>query len=302
MIDVSVYHDESKEGGYWHGLLIVPATSRGELLDWLREARRRSRYPDPLGIKNCSPSKRRRITCLSSWISAGVGSLPRHGSVPICLGPIVEPGRGHRRSPFRNPRPLNVKLGALHSPDGFASMMGIWADVVETTLRIALKGVLHYQDLSSEGQALNVRSLILDGDRHYNRSLDESRVLGRLRNELRGGITIADDASIVPLSSDHRREPAHYDDSQFLQLADCLIGGVRLLATEPSHHLVVGGNLEPLRAVMDRFSEGPARMLNSRFGTNFSATSFAITPGGQFEFAPVVCGWPDEPEQLQLGF
>jgi hypothetical protein len=301
MIDVSVYHDESKEGGYWHGLLIVPNTSRADLLGWLSEARRRSKYSDPLGIKNCNPSKTRRIACVSSWISAGVGSLLRHGTIPVDLGPVLEPGRGHRREPFLSPRPLNVKFGALHSPDGFASMGGPWTDLVETTLRIALKGLLHYQDLSS-AEPLNIKSLILDGNRHYNRSLDEARVLGRLRGQLRSSITIADDARIVPLSSDHRCEPAAYGESQLLQLADCLIGGVRLLATDPSHHLVARGCLAPLRAIMDRFGAGTARMLNSRFGTNFTANSFGLTPEGEFEFSPVRCCQAEESEQLTLGF
>jgi hypothetical protein len=202
----------------------------------------------------------------------------------------------------QTPIPLNLKFGALHSPDGFALMGGTWTERVEITLRIALKGILHYQSVAGEREELNVVSLILDGDRHYSRSLDRTRVLDRLRSELREGISISPDAAILALSSDHRRAAGQYDNSQFLQLTDCLVGGVRLLVTEPTHHLVAGGRLEPLRAIMTRFEEGTARLRNSRFGTNFSASAFSIASDGRFEFVPLVCGSREVPEQPSLEF
>ncbi len=38
-MDYDLYHDESKEAGYWHGILLVPRDTRHKLLDGLKQIR-----------------------------------------------------------------------------------------------------------------------------------------------------------------------------------------------------------------------------------------------------------------------
>ena len=37
-MEYELYHDESKENGYWHGMLLVPVTKKSELVALLELA------------------------------------------------------------------------------------------------------------------------------------------------------------------------------------------------------------------------------------------------------------------------
>ena len=51
-MDYELYHDESLEGGYWHGILFVPVWKKQEYIELLADARRNFKYGNKLGIKN----------------------------------------------------------------------------------------------------------------------------------------------------------------------------------------------------------------------------------------------------------
>ena len=51
-MDYEIYHDESKEHGYWHGILLVPITSKSRIIEHLEQAREYVGYEHPLGIKS----------------------------------------------------------------------------------------------------------------------------------------------------------------------------------------------------------------------------------------------------------
>ena len=50
-----LYHDECKEGGYWHGFLFVPRQTRAERLGLLNRARENSEYQGHLHVIGASP-------------------------------------------------------------------------------------------------------------------------------------------------------------------------------------------------------------------------------------------------------
>ena len=300
MMDVDIYHDESKQDGFWHGILVVPRDSRAELLDRLAVARATSGHEEPIGVKSCRSGKTRRISCLTAWVSVGVSALLHKGGEAFSTGKTLIPGKGHRVNLQRTARPLNAKFCALRCPENLGTLSGDWKENVETTLKITLKGALHYYATHPNAEAIRIRNLYVDGHEHYAGHLDETRILDRLRREAKPSITIAEDARLFDFSSDHRRAPKEaYDHCQLLQLADCLVGGVRLHVTAPEHHLVTAGHLSPLAAVMDRFEEGWARMRHSRYGMNFSMSSMELSQDG-FTFAPVRRARPGGASQAQL--
>ena len=79
MSDVyDVYHDECKEGGYWHGFFFVPRSARQLLLDLLKLARTISGYPHEVHyIKLGSRIKPHYETAIitQAWTSIGVAAL-----------------------------------------------------------------------------------------------------------------------------------------------------------------------------------------------------------------------------------
>jgi hypothetical protein len=73
-----IYHDESKERGYWHGFLFVPGTARKLLLDLLKSARTVTGYPHEVHYVNLgAKTKPHYETAIiaEAWTSIGVAAL-----------------------------------------------------------------------------------------------------------------------------------------------------------------------------------------------------------------------------------
>jgi hypothetical protein len=78
MNEYDIYYDESKEDGYWHGLLFVPTKTRTKLISLLKEAR--NAYPFKyrlhfvcIGMNEPQDSLRVKLT--ESYISIGCTAL-----------------------------------------------------------------------------------------------------------------------------------------------------------------------------------------------------------------------------------
>lgn len=103
----------------------------------------------------------------------------------------------------------------------------------ETILRMLLKGAAHY--LYDEHCEITVTSIVSDGDPSH-RQLDEERVVWRLahdeaygRSPLQENVSLARDARIIHLPSDHKQYEQHSDEyvhANLLQVADLLLGSV----------------------------------------------------------------------------
>lgn len=87
-MDYELYHDESLEGGYWHGMLLVPAWNKKEFVDLLVTARDNTHYHAKIGIKKVA-REGRIYNCASAWAQIGVACLrsaTRGKSEPVFLG------------------------------------------------------------------------------------------------------------------------------------------------------------------------------------------------------------------------
>ncbi len=266
-MDYDLYHDESKLDGYWHGMLLVPKPKRQWMLDRLADARANARYSEPLGIKRVR-KENRVFDCAKSWLTVAIASMRSTAGgepVPIYLGKskrgvpqyrLVEEAPGAKFILFRE---SDAHQEMTSHPDH--------ASKIETTFRIGLKGGLHF--LGSEQKSIWIDSLHFDGHEHLKRNVDASRIIGRLEG-LRSYCHIPDKSDILhDGSSDHRRPDAQsYDDCQFLQLTDLLVGSFRtvLLGATNDLHLRVA---YPVESLVLRYQEGYARMKNSRWWSSF---------------------------------
>ncbi|WP_222592000.1 hypothetical protein [Oceanithermus desulfurans] len=107
----------------------------------------------------------------------------------------------------------------------------------ETLMRMAIKGVLHYGytglDHVFASVEVEVLGLVLDGDEHLRRPIDEMRVIERLKPELRPGFSIAPGFEIRAVDSNPSRCEADIrerGDSELLQATDLLLGATRFVA------------------------------------------------------------------------
>jgi hypothetical protein len=286
----AVYHDESQEAGYWHGILLVPAAGRERLLQVLQQIRHNTEYHDPVSLKNLRRMSGPLYRCIRAWMqfaSVSVMQTLKGRRVAFDIGidrPV--PQHGSLQSP------IAAKFILFRVRDGHRPLTGLrdHAAKIETTFRMGLKGGLHL--FAGGGRQIEIVSLHFDGYEHHHRHLDAARILDRI-GPLRDDVAIAPTAQLFDGSSDHRKEESQpYDDCQLLQLTDLLVGGFRTVlghATHGSHSMAA----TPLRRLVERWHEGPARMRESRWHRGFCISECSLE-SGEWRFADIRPPLPDD--------
>jgi len=275
-----LYHDESKEDGFWHGILLVPINKKIVLLDYLAQARKNSSYYKPIGIKKL---KRRgpKYYCARSWISVAVSAMAtKSGNDGL---PYYTGLRGEKAVAVFHNR-IGIKFILFREIDNLAKMSDIldFGGKVETTFRMGLKGGLHL--LGNERESIRVVRMHFDGHQHYRRNIDKDRIIKRIYG-LRGYCHIDDtDDLIDDRTSNHEKDDSQsYDDCQLLQLTDLLIGCFRSVLDKPLQdiHKDLSG---PIRAIIGRYKEGYARMQNSRWRNSFCMSQCYLNENEEWDF------------------
>ena len=296
-MNYELYHDESLEGGYWHGMLLVPISQKGPLVELLSQTRRNVGYYDPISIKRVREHGK-IYDCADSWIQIGAAALrSQTKDLPyqIFLG---NREMGKRVYVSRSIECSGAKFILFCERDQHQQMQGHpdYASKVETTFRMGLKGGLHY--LGSDEEPIHVEKMHFDGHEHLRRHLDASRIVGRL-DGLRAYCSIsASDKLIDDRSSDHRRVDSQgYGDCQLLQLTDLLIGSSRTVlgqCTRAIHRDIA----RPVRAILQKYRQGSARMQNSRWRDSL-CVSRCFLSSGRWCFETILYG-SSTTEQLKM--
>lgn len=265
-MDYELYHDESLEGGYWHGMLLVPAWNKKEFVDLLVTARNNTHYQAKIGIKKVA-SEGRIYRCGSAWIQIGVACLrssTKGKSEPVFLG-VHEQGKPQ----YGQINVYGMKFILFRERDCHKELTGYQdhASKIETTFRFGVKGGLH--SLGSPENPICISKIHFDGHQHYYRHIDRDRIVNRIQG-LREYCNFSTRPDIIDdRQSDHNKPDSQdYEDCQFLQLTDLFIGclrtslgyGTRAIHTELAR---------PVRNLTDRYQQGPARMRNSRWSNSF---------------------------------
>jgi hypothetical protein len=288
-MEYDVYHDESQEVGYWHGILLVPRATRQRFLDHLEGIRTNTKYRELVRLKGLDRTTGPRYRSTRAWLHFGVAALMQNlKGKPFHF----YTGNDGRNTDFA---PLTDTIGARfilsRVRDGHQQLTGYpdHAAKVETTFRMGLKGGLHL--FAGDSNELTVSSFHFDGHEHHRRRLDSARIIGRLGN-LREQVTIVDDAPIFDDPGDHTRPVCQsYDDCQFLQLTDLLVSGFRTVLGQPTHEAQVQAAF-PLRNLAERWHEGYARMRNSRWFRGF-CISECYLENGDWQFSNLRPEIPD---------
>src|SRR5690606_232734 len=140
---------------------------------------------------------------------------------------------------------------------------------VETTLRMGLKGGIHY--LGTDESPIHITKMHFHGWQHHKRNLDVNRIIGRMQ-DLRPYCSFdLTDQLIDDRSGNHKTpegQTRDRDDCDLLQLADLMVTGSRCimgLSSRIEHYEVA----EPIKVqLIDKFKDG-RRMANSRWSGGF---------------------------------
>ena len=294
-MDYELYHDESKEGGFWHGMLLVPVVKKRTLLNLLSQTRENTNYSEPISIKRVR-AQNRIYDCAFSFVQIGVASLmSRTNGQPPPI--FVFHRRKQQYSRFEGV--IGAKFILFCERDNLKGMNSHpdYGSKVETTFRMGLKGGLHL--LGNPSEVIRIEKMHFDGHEHYARHLDRNRIVGRL-DGLRNYCSISpSDDLIDDRTGNHKKDNCQeYDDCQLLQLTDLLIGCFRTVlgtATRPIHNKLS----YPVKSIIDRYKEGYARMQNSRWRNGF-CISQCYLDAGSWRFDEIECKKTETGQQLSL--
>lgn len=277
MREYEVYHDESKVDGYWHSFIYIPINKKEEIVDYLLNVK--NNINSNIGdvsfkdIKNRHKTHHDKPRLIRYWLSYIIAGLQQQKKSKFAMAYISLNQGIVDLLDYLNIRIVILKVRDSHG-DMFETMSEL--EKIETTMRIGLKGGLHY--LFSE-EKVEVKNFYVDGDEHYHilygRSLDEIRIIKRLQNELKDNIKLSNECDIVPIAkNDH--SPNH-PDRMLIQIADITLGAFRYL-----HQNAKGKNdlkdwmTEPCLNLINKDLENPARMRESRFYKGFSLSEAYI--------------------------
>lgn len=142
--------------------------------------------------------------------------------------------------------------------------------LVETVMRMILKGCLHY--LYNENWKIELERIVTDGE-PWHRKLDKFRIIQNLLPEIREYVDVLPNCEIVSCFSDHK-DPKCDDanSAQILQLTDILLGSViqsffRDLKNGAKKEIIV----RPVREMLDKRKRG------SKFQHSSHYRSFTIS-------------------------
>lgn len=280
MTHYELYHDESMENGYWHGMLLVPVEKKSDFVELLKQTRKNTNYYEPISIKRVKEHNR-VFECAQAWIALGFGLLRSRSKgqpYPVTLG------RNKGKLVFYDfpASMIGAKFILFRERDNHQQMQyySDHASKIETTFRFAIKGGTHF--LGSDESPIFIEKMHFDGYKHHHRHLDRTRIVDRL-NGLRNYVQISSRTDLIEDgTSDHREAEAQsYEDCQLLQLTDLLIGSYRSalgIITRPIHKELAR---LPKELIYD-YQKGFVRMRNSRWFNSFWLSECYLERGKWF--------------------
>jgi hypothetical protein len=307
VIEYDAYHDESKEAGYWHGILLVSKPSRARVLEHLETIRRKTDFNLPLSLKEVK-SGGARFQCSRAAVQLAVAAMMQ--DTKNCKERVWISKRCYDRANARQAtryesileikEALGLKFIVFRERDclEFMDPSGSFLDYgakVEITFRMGLKGGLHL--MFDETTQARISSIHFEGHQHYQRHVDRDRITGRLKDGLRPYCQIAEDCVIDDRTSDHREcEVQSYDDCQLLQLTDLLVGSFRTVLADRKNDFQ-WQVAQPVADLVDKWKAGRRRMENSRWYCGFCISQCFLKDGQwHFEILPT----KDDSNQLCL--
>lgn len=290
MTDIyDIYHDESREESYWHGFLFVPRVNRDYLLSLLRQSRDGLKWYDFLSFKDIKRKKKlsTKAQLVKSWISIALASLQQQKpvSIPtqffICDRP--------RKYFFKLDKLIKCKFVVFKERDNHKKMFQGLNKMkkIEITLRMGFKGGIHR--LFNEKNPIKIGNFVVD---KFSDDLKLSNILKDFAKHIikykRNYVSFTDNSKIILQKSDHRKIglKQNPEDSQFLQLCDILLGGIRFHSYCPEFENKKYDISFPCRALLTRDRSNFFRMIESRFSNGFLLSKCWLE-NGKWQFKPL---------------
>jgi len=273
-----IYHDESKEGGFHHGILLIPEDRRNNIIQCLKLIRIAHKVNKDINIKyaGCFSKKkighmvRSNLALFSHAIQSKCKNTPLYN--------ITE--REKHTGVFQCFHELNdsfdCRFGLLRIEDNFEGFGSkTYKEKVELTMKFLIKGCCHA--MFDENHPIEIVKAYFDGDEHHGDDIDINAIF---KTDFRKYIMIAD-----KLKVDSRHIKQRKDDTLLLMnLVDNVVGGFRSILNRESDKTNI---LAPLKEIYQRISQN--KIFANKNGRWYKSICFSelIAENGNIEFVNI---------------
>ena len=288
MTEYYLYHDESKEQGFWHAFLLVPVSFRDELAQLLKDSRHENRLQDmKLTFKDLR--KEPHFRCAKTWFTLIVASLQNARSDKMAeyfWGSQFD-GSGKKSGDYRKLDKIpGCKASILFFPQGpeVFSYCSDYPGQFAAAFKIGAKGIMNYLLPKENPSAIN--NVFIDGEKHFGaRSLPKDRLLKNLQTETKEHVSIANTCVIEGY-------PSSLEDRLILNALDVFLGAFRYSAKVIPDNVSEQGILSRMdvakqgNKLIEYLTTHPAGQRHSRFHRGVAMSEVRIDDG-KFNFPPL---------------
>jgi len=265
-----IWHDESKENGYHHGLLFVPLDKRKRIIELLKKIRSKYSIPHDQKIKFAGSIKRQKI----GWVVSNNLALFSHITKTNKYNVSTKIYNLSQKNKHKNYQDFLEVMGSFGCHFGLLKIIednlkslcfNTYAKKVETTFNFALRGCCH--GMFNIRNPIEIIKFYFDGEKHYNDSINLARIA---KGKLRDYIKISNNISIDARQRNERRD----DTGIMIDFVDNIIGAFRakLNNQEDKNHV-----LHPLSDIYKRLFENKIfSNYNSRWYKSISFSELTV--------------------------
>lgn len=272
-INCEIWHDESKKGGYYHGILLVPTENKSQLIDSLAKIRDEHGYDYSTNIKFAG--------CLNK---PNVGKFVRNHLV-LFSHAIQTNVKGKTKLYNRSGKDLyeknfdpfleiagcfNCRFGLLKIEDleNTLDYFKNYRKKVETTFSFVVKGCCH--GMFSSNFPIRLEKFYFDGEDQYKGTIDLHRLV---RGDWRSYCDVKRNIPIDARTMKNRKD----ETKLIMNLVDNVVGAWRALL---NHEKDPNRVLYPLRGLCKRAREKKIFVnKNSRWYKSISLSEFRLKEG-----------------------
>lgn len=280
MREYEIYHDESKDGGYWHAFLFIPVDRKQLLIDYLKKFKNdiNANVKD-ISFKGVSLKAKKnhdKPRIIRYWISFCVAALQQQKCVqfPPCYYSLKN--KIEKLNQLIGAKLVILRIDNNHN-DMFEHMDNL--SRIETTMRMGMKGGLH--GLFFEDEKIIINQFYIDGNEHYigcyGRDLDNDNILKRLSVELKENILFKDNCEIFPVAK--KDYDSNNSERLLIQLTDLMLGAIKFMNTNNDFKSIRYWMSGSLSTLLDRDQNNYVRMKESRFFKGFLISGAKIIDG-----------------------
>lgn len=265
-----IWHDETKEDGYYHGILLVPLDKREEIISHLKTIRDEHgiSYDQDFKFAGSHKTKSKR-----QFIRNNLG-LFSHLIKTKIRTPVQLFNESRRDAykkeykPFLELRDLfDCRFGLLKIEDNMngLSYFNSYSKKVETTLRFVLKGCCHGM-FKDNPEGIELTNFYFDGNEHHGNEIDLNRVLA---GDFRDYCKISNTLTLDDRGMKHRND----DSKLMINFVDNILGSWRTLIQNQYHKDMV----DPIVGIQDKILENKIfSNSNSEYFKSISLSEFSI--------------------------